>query len=968
MGGLLSAAFFACGPRELPASHAHSAPPSEDASFVPADEPTSYMLAPWGGQTTDQVPLGKSDMGLLVEGVRIVASGRNMRAASEVAGSHLTHAEPVPARFGGGFLFYNDTSIYWSDRFDGSLKAVAYFPEARLSGVAFSFDRVLVRSSDGQRWMIKIPSGERVSIEPAGLVDLLAREDGLGLALTDTGRLLSSHDAGKSWRDVTSQLKGAPSTLTERDEGIYVTTQEGGAARLESGGRLARVEQVPEAPVKDRDSRWRSGEAPLRMAVRAGVPAEDEGTALVAVQGDLFRISLRTGEIVSVQTGKLPPDATCEAVRTSEDALFLCTRHGMTQERLVVSGTLFGKTPQVEQTFSGYAPFYVGDDGAIAYAGPCSGAPRDGVVCVRSSAGSWQERGGQSATSDSGVVGPLGYVVPRNDGTAVSLALEAKPPTLTDLATGDVRTFADTDFPSSGRRYGGGKYGGSTAIFRDWSFGSDGVLRGWSGARAIVIPPSGAPTSSAFVGDNASYGHSGVHGLGMTQEGRLFQTSDRGLTWTEVAVPPSQATAPGSKRSLGGMQCGVLGCSMGAWVRVGYRDEPARPRPRRVEVAPPSEIKTFAEGKLLACETTGPQRGKALPSGDREFGFGATFLPSGVEPAHYMRMSLHPVNGGEGGDGDESAKRAMSLPATTGFRHAFSYVAPFDPTGTIRSGTIVSADIAAAARGSNVSVDDLVADFSLARVVPVTPVDPAAPDNVLFSNDRLFIELRAGGTRAGLMPEDASLTPISAVETSADDLVVLASNGSMNAVYKLARGGGLTTVFEWRGGEDSERYPANPDAVGIGPHGEIGVIRMPSGSEPASAGDPARLLLPKGKESKLAPWSTLTLADSPECKADPAGFRATVQVMADWVRIEPSQERSETSSPVMARVRWSETRVCLEGLEVRRKGVDGDRKEPGRHFEQWTVLRVLPQLQSSRIAVGSGFDLKQPEKCVVTNK
>lgn len=965
MGGLLSAAFFACGPRELPVEHARTQAPAEDAQAAAEDEPSSYMLAPWGGQTTDQVLLGKSETGLLVEGVRIVSSGRRMRAANEVATSPLTHVETVPARFGGGFLFYNDTSIYWSDRFDGSLKAVAYFPDARLSDVVFAFDRALVRSSDGQRWMIKVPSGERVSIEPAGLADLLAREDGLGLVLTDTGRLLATHDAGKSWRDVTAQLKGAPASLVERDDGLYVTNQEGGAARLESGGRLARVEQVPDAPVKDRDPRWRSGEAPIRTAVRAGVPAEDEGTALVSAQGDLFRISLRTGEIVSVQTGKLPPDATCEAVRTSEDALFLCTRHGMSQERLVVSGTLYGKTPQIEQTFVGYAPFYVGDDGAIAYAGPCSGPARDGVACVRSSAGSWQERGGQSGANDAGVAGPLGYLVPRNDGTAVSLALEAKPPTITDLATGDVRTFAESDFPSGGKRYGGGKYGGSTAIYRDWSYGADGVLRGWQGARAVVIPPTGSPTSSAFVGDNPTYGHSGVHGLAMTLDGRLYQTSDRGLTWNEVATPPSQSTAPGARRSSGGMQCGPIGCTVGAWIRVGYRDEPARRNERRVEVAPPSEVKTFAEGKLLACETTGPQRGRALPSGDREFGFGATFLPTGVEPAHYMRTSLHPVNGGEGGDGDEAAKRAMSFPATSGFRHSFSYVAPFDPSGTVRNGTIVSADVAAAARGSNVSVDDLVADFSLARVVPVTPADPGAPGNVLFSNDRLFFELRAGGTRAGLMPEDASLTPISAADTTTDELVVLASNGSMNAVYKLSRGGGLTTVFEWRGGEDAERYPANPDAVALGPHGEIGVIRMPSGSEPASAGDPARLLLPKGKEGKLAPWSTLTLADAPECKADPTGFRATVQVMADWMRIDPTQERADTSSPVLARVRWSETRVCLEGLEVRRKGTEGDKKESGRHFEQWTVLRVLPQLQSSRIAMGSGFDLKQPEKCVV---
>ena len=261
--------------------------------------------------------------------------------------------------------------------------------------------------------------------------------------------------------------------------------------------------------------------------------------------------------------------------------------------------------------------------------------------------------------TDAGSPVALGYVVPRADGSAVALALQAKPPTMTDLVTGDVRTFAESDFPQAISRYGG-KFGGNNAVHREWSFSPDGALHGWQGGRVVTIPPSGAPHTTTFVGENAIYGQNGTRALGMNPEGRLFQTIDRGMSWLEVAPPPSHPTGPGAKRALGSMQCGALGCILGPWLRIGFREEPPRAPVRRIEVPPPSEAIAFAKPRIVDCTTTGPSRGTLLPAGDREFGFGATFLPTGVDAMHYPRTSIHPVSGSEGGDGDEQAKRAMS--------------------------------------------------------------------------------------------------------------------------------------------------------------------------------------------------------------------------------------------------------------------------------------------------------------------
>jgi len=961
LAGIVPLALFACGPRDKPATIAHHVASSEDASAAPLEDPSPYVLAPWGGSTPDAIPIGKSETGLLVDGVRVVASGGHMRVSNEVAKSALTAAVEVPHRLGGGILFYNDTSLYHADRFDGKLKPLAYFPEGRLHAIDFGFDRVLVRSSDGQRWMIKIATGERVALEPAGLSEIATRDDGLGLVLTDTARLLATTDAGKTWRDVTSQLKGAPSAIEPREDAIYVSSQEDTSARLEPDGRLGRVDGVPAVPAKERDPRWRAGESPARLAVRVGVPAEEEGTALVANMGDLFRIAVRRGEILSVLTGKFPVDAQCEGVRAPEDALFLCTRHGVNPERFVLSGTLYGKAPQVEQSFSGTLPFYVGDDGSLAYGGPCAGPPRDGVACVRSGQGAWVER---SASLDGGGAVSLGYVVPRSDGTAVALALQAKPPTITDLVTGEVRTFADSDFPSSLKGYGGKAYYGATAVHREWTFMPDGSLRGWHGGRAVTIPTSGPPIAATFVGDNAIYGLSGARGVGISAEGRLFQTVDRGLSWTEIAAPPSHIPSANVKRPTGNVQCGTLGCIFGPWLRVGYGPDAPKPPLRRVEVPPPSEIVSFAKARVVACEPAGPPKGRAAPSGDREPDLGATLLPNGVDANHFPRASVHPVNGGEGGDGDEQAKRAISYGSSGSgpFRHTFHYVLPFDPAATIRTGVVTAQDIAPAVRGSSMSLEDILSDLSWGRSVPTTPLDPSAPGGLLFTSDRVVALFRGGAPRVALLPEDSGLVPISVAELPGDEIVVLTSNGMQSVVHKLVRGGALTQLFELKGTQDSDRYPSNPDAVAVGPRGEVAVIRMASGNEPASVGDPARLLQPKGKETKLAPWATLTSVDDPACKGDPAGYRATVQVTSEWVHFEGPQESPESTGPLFARVRWGEQRVCLEGLEMRMRGQD---IEQGRKGERWTVARVLPRADAARIVLGAGFENRQPVRCVL---
>ncbi len=952
----------ACGPRELAVVPGGDRPrPAVAADDVAgSSEPEAAMspytvAAEWGGaRAKGTVELGK-DLGALVGGVRVVSSGARLRVAREVVPSPLQYVSALPVRLGGGFIFLNDVALYHASQFDGALTGVAYFPGGSLLEARPAFDRVLVRSTDGRRWMLRFPGGERVPVEPPGLVEILTRDDGLGLATTDRGRLLATRDAGKSWRDVTADLKDAPSGLVERADALYVTVADSAPARLGPDGRIARVEHLPEEPKVERDPRWRVSEAPLRAALRAGVPAEDPGVAIIATAGDLVRVSLRSGELVSVQRGKLPPDVTCEAVRTSDDAVFVCARRA--SERLVVSGTLFGKPVRVEQTFPSALAFSASDDGALAYAGPCSGPARDGVVCVRGTSGSWVERSG---VGDGGALRALGYVVPRADGGATSLTFSGAEATALDLVTGEARTFTGATLVTAGRV--GGRPG---LIHRDWSYGPDGVLRGWLGGRAVTLPPTGAPTANVFVGDTALYGTAGPRALGIAPAGRLFQTTDRGATWSEVAPPPSHPTPSSTMhRPISSVQCGDLGCALGGWLRVGYPEDPALPKPLVAHAAPPAEAASFAPPIPVRCEASGAVAGRVLPAAE-DSDLGAVTAPKGLNVVATLgRATPHPVRTDEGSDGSESSRRAVVVEVSDPFRMAATYVAPFDPLAVRRTVTLTLADVARALGTGGSTAHDVASNLAVARAVPITPLDPGAPGGLLLTGERLAFWSRAGATRVVLLPEDSPEVVLSAAELSGEELALLRSDGARSLLQRVSASGTLSTVMSWAGPDLTDHYPFIADAVAVGPRGELGVVRFASGLEPASREDPARLLLPHGKVVTLAPWSTLTPADDPACRGDAAGYRATVQ-LDGWLALD-GEPRREGHGTALARVRWGEARVCLEGLELRAGTTAGaDRSDTGRQLERWVVHRALPRPLAGYVTIGAGFELRQGARCAL---
>jgi hypothetical protein len=263
-------------------------------------------------------------------------------------------------------------------------------------------------------------------------------------------------------------------------------------------------------------------------------------------------------------------------------------------------------------------------------------------------------------------------------------------------------------------------------------------------------------------------------------------------------------------------------------------------------------------------------------------------------------------------------------------------------------------------------------------VVPVTPVDPSSPDDLLVTlADGGAALLRASPTgkarlvyEAGLLDE---LRTVSAVALDGDAFAYLEEDSAGRAIaLRFGASGGPVTVLDVNAPPTSDLYPANVDALAVGPKGELGLLRTPSGGEPPSAGDPAVLIVQGAPALPLAAWSTLTPADDPACKGDTAGWRVTLQTMQPWIKLAGvSDLRGADDSRMLARVRWSPARVCLEAVELRTQDWGSSSASSTGPYgsvwdqpvESWVVARFTTGVSAGRVVIVAGAEARQPLEC-----
>jgi hypothetical protein len=178
---------------------------------------------------------------------------------------------------GGGFLFWTENNVYRADTFDGVLRPIARTTDG-IQNMSFAPKFALVRTKNGERWALGVPTGERAAVEPLGVSDVEGLDDGRALAFNDSGAAFSSLDSGAHWTDVTAQLHSSPTRVAMIDDELWLYEASGGALRLEPDGRLAAFDKQPPEPqpeLRPHDPRWRGTEAPLRTALHVGASVDD---------------------------------------------------------------------------------------------------------------------------------------------------------------------------------------------------------------------------------------------------------------------------------------------------------------------------------------------------------------------------------------------------------------------------------------------------------------------------------------------------------------------------------------------------------------------------------------------------------------------------------------------------------------------------------------------------------------------
>jgi hypothetical protein len=1033
----------------LLAGCAHEAPPAATPSAAaregapatappaPSTPPQYVVGDPARPSALTLLPLSESTSGVILEGQRFTLGPEGARAAGDVAEAPLAAAWRVPKRLGGGFLFRERGTLYASATFEGLLRPVVALP-ADVAQVSFGPSAALVRADDGERWEIDLATGRRLPVSPPGLLDVAALDDGRAAALVDGGLLLVSTDGGAHWLDVSARLRspakrllvdaGGPGAGAGGDPSLWFETQAGLSARIMLGGRVAEYDAgppaLPPSSLRPKDPAWREDDPPLRRAMRFGAPF-GEGAALVVASGDLARVELATGAVTVVAAGKLPDKATCAGTRTADDILFTCGRN---EGAFVVSHALSG-APVVEQNFVDAGRFVVADDGGLAFLGACDKpTPRDRrAVCVRQPDGRWLQYDPEPST-DAGAGPPAFHVVrwiPRADGDAIAVVTTIGGVQgawgLVDGRTGEVHAWAsDVMTPvlqnaleaaaDTGRS---GAYDAFRLADRAWTVTPHGTLRGWAtyggGVGAVEVGVDGSMQTSAFTFDRVS--GAGPVALARLRDGRIWQTTDRGATWSEVAAP--SAAKPGGY--LDPHACSLVGCDLAQWYRVGWTASPPVPVPP-LAVAPPAPRVDRTTPPTLSCRPAGDARRAQVTRGDHspdDMGLGARRVPvadasgrTDFLDVSFGRRVVGAVR--DPGSGDDGAARAFvhgpstqpgddRLVVMAPNRDAMSlvrtidYVPPFDPLAPVRSASLAMTDVVAAARASGLPAASALQDDPVpSGVIPVTPIDPTAPGDLLvaFADGGVALaRTPANGPGGASRAQRARVVfevgraddrrILGAVEQDGDALAWLDEDAQGQAHVLRVGSGAPSSVFELDAPPSEALYPANVDALAVGPHGELGVLRTPSGAEPPSAIDPAVVILPGAGALPLAPWSTILPADDPACRADSGGWRATLQTMAPWLRVAgPPELRAraeDTPAPMLARVKWSPARVCLEAVEVRVADTGDGSTTSGSPFgsvwdaplETWLVARFAGGPAAARVLVVHGGELRQPFDCTL---
>lgn len=563
-------------------------PNTSGAHLVPIEAPEGKGIGvePGGGTRA------------ILAGVRIVSLlGGAIVAADDALPGNRWDVIPLPERLGGGFLFkIEDKSIWRAEKWLGPARPI-YTSSAGIARIVPGLDRVYVLA--GAWHAIDGTTGESKPLGPwpaSPTVSAYAAADGWrALAIADLRGVVSTNDAGATWRRVTLPIE--PRELSVRGDALEVRGLEPGrteaAYEVRPDGQTVRV--APLSPSSSggatletaSDASGPLGPHALLAAVEDGWPLED-GTALVARDGVLSRVRLEDGAVVESAVGAfaLRPSR-CHPILLGGPGHvgFVCgePRGATIVYAFDAPGGRLAEVRRFEQPRAVVAS----GNGAIAVRGRCDVSPEGDAdpdaryYCLRTTDGAWREIRIEGAIGGERVVvladGRFAVVSPPQQGRASG--------TLT-LVDGERARSVPMVFPPIGADVA------RMLSVGVWLDGIEerrpGTLGGWIEAAGTMLGFELELDGNVRLGDlvrgEATLPMvSGRYGLGWSMAHGGFETTDGGMRWMPISVP--EPIKP--LREVGSRACGPVGCSAAGWLRVGWGKGPSAtaaassPRPPR---------------------------------------------------------------------------------------------------------------------------------------------------------------------------------------------------------------------------------------------------------------------------------------------------------------------------------------------------------------------------------------------------
>ncbi len=585
----------------------------------------------------------------------VVAGGRRLVLRGESA-VELAPAYPevqggavAPPWAGTGpqrYVFWKGRALYGAASFTGELHPIASLPaDPRGSFDWFGGTGLLLA---GGAAVIAPGGGGLVPLPIPAASHGVAADARRALAVDVLGRAALTLDGGATFRDVTSELGPAP-RLARRGDALAATARDGRERFVLPSGEIVAsyvargLEESPRRPEQDAGA-WplAAGSSALTAAITSGLPLPDGG-AVIASRGFVGRLDLATRRATSVTPIPAAASAECAPIRQGRAVLLACSDK---DRAMIVDVT---GTPRIERTFDQPAArdrdrFAGSDDESLGFLGPCDPASpassraaalpddpaaspgRTAVFCARASRDVWIEH-----RLDPDDAAFLFAWIPRPLGGAV--ALVASPGSFVPEprrveVRGDLRIVrvARSEPPLSLPTY---VHRAATVLGRAFRVGADDVVEGWlpsssasaglvsvtldarGHVRAYPTPPRATPLRAA-----------GAFALVATDDDQLFESTDRGRTWTAVEPPPGAS----SLASFSG-HCSPVGCRVGAFVRLGWSGPEAIAPPAFVKRPRASSSRALPTPPLVAlrCRAAGPAEGRRLAEST---GFGVTPNPS----------------------------------------------------------------------------------------------------------------------------------------------------------------------------------------------------------------------------------------------------------------------------------------------------------------------------------------------------